>query len=135
MSTDNRFKTCKHCVAIVDILMDRYFLLKVDATIVFCANCAVGVPELQNNVVEAVGPAGKASKIIFKVGPGPETEDAPPKQTFVCVHCGKQHLQRSMLKLICGDDIHFNPILVWKYSIKLDNRGLVTNYINARIGH
>lgn len=130
-----RFKHCKNCVTLIDLLMDRYFASKADSGILFCTGCVSTHPELQNLTVEVVSPAGVASKITFKMGPGPEIETAPPKQIFVCVHCGKQHLSRSMLKLLCGDDMHFNPVLAWKYSIKVDARGLVNNYINARTGN
>lgn len=134
MSIDtNRFRTCKHCVAIIDVLMDRYFIDKRDQNILYCAHCASGRPEITNITQEAVSPAGIAAKVIFKMGPGPEVEDAPPKQIFICVHCGKQHLKRSMLEILCGDKIEFNPILVWTYSLKLDGRGLAQNYINARV--
>jgi hypothetical protein len=131
----DRFKCCKTCVAIIDILMDRYFQSKKVPEFLFCASCVGGDQNLHNAVTEVVSAAGVASKIIFKMGPGPKIEHAPYQQTWICVHCGKQHKQRSMLKLNCNDDVYFNPILVWTYSIKLDARGLAVNYINARIGH
>lgn len=126
MSDQQRFICCHLCVSIIDRAMDRFFWLKKNHEKLICAHCADGMRA--DVIEEAISASGRSSKVVFKTEQD-ELVSAPVKTIFVCSHCGKQHKDKKFLQTICGDEQNFKPVLAWIYSVKLNDRGFVQDFI------